>query len=148
MSKFVRVGVSSGFIISKINVHRLVKYLSEELNFKLDSLEINFVDLETIVSINNLYMKHNYPTDIVTLDFSQGISRLDTELFISYDVANENAEKYGIELNEELVRLIIHGILHVTGYDDTTSSEKRKMKRVENRLTKKYGKINLSPVIK
>ena len=148
MSKFIRVGISKGFKISKQNVHKLIGKLSEELNFKIESLDVNFVDLPTIVEINNSYMGHNYPTDIVTLDFSPEIGRLDTELFISFDVAKENAEKYGVELNNELVRLVIHGILHVIGYDDTTPSEKRKMKKIENNLTEKFGKFNLKAVIK
>jgi rRNA maturation RNase YbeY len=126
----------------------LIKSISEEIEFKIYSLEINFVDLETIKEVNNTYMKHNYETDIVTLDYSKKNDRLDTELFISYDVAKENAEKFKVSLNEELIRLIIHGILHVTGFDDTSPAEKRKMKKVENKLTKKFNNIDLSPVIK
>ncbi len=148
MSKNIRVGVSKGFKISKKSVHELIGKLSKELNFTVCSLDVNFVDLPSIVEINNSYMKHNFPTDIVTLDFSSEIGRLDTELFISFDVAKENAEKYNVEFNEELVRLIIHGILHVIGYDDTTPNEKRKMKRVENKLTEKFGQFNLKAVIK
>ncbi len=148
MSKFVHVYCSPNFTISKRIIHNLIKSISEEIEFKIYSLEINFVDLETIKEVNNTYMKHNYETDIVTLDYSKKNDRLDTELFISYDVAKENAEKFKVSLNEELIRLIIHGILHVTGFDDTSPAEKRKMKKVENKLTKKFNNIDLSPVIK
>ncbi len=148
MSKFVHVYSSPGFSISKRTVHKLVKLISDELGFKINSLEINFVDIKTIKEVNILYMKHNYETDIVTLDYSQKIDRLDTELFISYDVACENSKKFKVTFNEELIRLVIHGILHVTGYDDISSAEKRKMKKVENKLTNKFKNINLSPVIK
>ena len=148
MSKFVHVYSSPGFSISKRTVHKLVKLISDELGFKINSLEINFVDIKTIKEVNILYMKHNYETDIVTLDYSQKIDRLDTELFISYDVACENSKKFKVTFNEELIRLVIHGILHVTGYDDISAAEKRKMKKVENKLTNKFKNINLSPVIK
>ena len=148
MSKFVHVYSSPGFSISKRTVHKLVKLISDELGFKINSLEINFVDIKTIKEVNILYMKHNYETDIVTLDYSPKIDRLDTELFISYDVACENSKKFKVTFNEELIRLVIHGILHVTGYDDISSAEKRKMKKVENKLTNKFKNINLSPVIK
>ncbi len=148
MSKFVHVYSSPGFSISKRTVHKLVKLISDELGFKINSLEINFVDIKTIKEVNVSYMKHNYETDIVTLDYSQKIDRLDTELFISYDVACENSKKFKVTFNEELIRLVIHGILHVTGYDDISSAEKRKMKKVENKLTNKFKNINLSPVIK
>jgi rRNA maturation RNase YbeY len=148
LSKFVHVYCSPGFKISKRTVHKLVKAISGEMGFIVNSLEINFVDLETIKEVNNTYMKHNYETDIVTLDYSEKIDRLDTELFISYDVAKENAKKFKVTLNEELIRLVVHGILHVTGFDDTSPAEKRKMKKVENKLTNKFNNIDLSPVIK
>ncbi len=148
MLKFVKIYTSKGFKISKKEVHNLIGFLREELDFKIALLEINFVDLETIISVNSTYMKHNYPTDIVTLDFSAEIDRLDSELFISYDVAKENAVKYKVTLNEELIRLIIHGILHVTGYDDTTEKEKKKMKKIENFLTNKYSFLALNAEIK
>ena len=63
---------------------------------------------------------------------------MDAEIFISVPEAIDNSKKYAVTPDNELGRLIIHGILHLLGYDDTTVTKKRKMKVVENELTEKY----------
>jgi len=146
MSKFVSVNDTREFRIQKRAVHKLVKFLSDELNFKIFSLNISFVSSDKMIEINNAFLGHDYDTDIVTLDYSEGeggAKKLDAEIYISYNQAKRNAKKYKVSVNEEVIRLIIHGILHLTGYDDTTPNEKRKMKRAENKLTKKYSFMEL-----
>jgi len=124
--------------INKIEVHSLVNRLKKELNISIDSVTINFLTENHIIPINNRYLGHNYSTDIITFNYSGENYTLDGEIFISLDDASFYAEKYGVKLNVEILRLIIHGFLHLIGYNDHSKEEKRKMKRFENKLVNKY----------
>lgn len=131
-----------GIKINKSSLHRIVASLCNELDLKVFSLEINLVTSKTMLGINKKYLKHNYNTDIITLDYSNERNNLDGEIFISIDDASENSKKYHVTLNDEILRLVIHGILHLTGYDDVTSAKKKKMKIVEDVLVKKLQKLS------
>lgn len=130
-------------LIKKNNIHLLVKELSCDLGFKLTSLEINFISGYEIHSLNKNYLKHNYTTDIITFSYSSDKKLIDGEIFISTDDARLNSKKYKITFNEEIARLIIHGILHILGYDDQITNEKIIMKRMENKLLSTYKFILL-----
>ncbi len=131
--KNVRVYSNYKFIKKK-KVGLLVKELSGILEFDIDSLEINFISSDKIFKINSEYLNHNFTTDIITFNYSNQQKKLDGELFISIDDASENAQKYNVDLQEELARLIIHGILHLLGFDDQHKKDKIKMKQQENKL--------------
>ena len=79
-------------------------------------------------------MDHYYSTDIITFDYSENKNGIDAEIFISIDDAESNARKYKVHLKNEITRLIIHGILHLLGYDDQQKKDKIIMKRKENDL--------------
>lgn len=131
--KNVRVYSNYKFIKKK-KVGLLVKELSCILEFDIDSLEINFISSNKIYKINSEYLNHNFTTDIITFNYSNQQKKLDGEIFISIDDASENAKKYNVDLQEELARLIIHGILHLLGFDDKHKKDKIKMKQQENKL--------------
>ncbi len=134
---------NSKFKVYKRPIKKLVKFLSDELNFQVLSLEISFIDRKQMLELNKKFFYHDYDTDIITLNYSEDIKSIDTEIFISYEMAIQNAKKFRVSTNSEIIRLIIHGILHLTGYDDTTEEERKKMKRVENRLTKKFSYLEI-----
>ncbi|HEX7356508.1 MAG TPA: rRNA maturation RNase YbeY [Ignavibacteriaceae bacterium] len=125
---------SSLFKISKKNIHSLTSNLAKELNFTISSLEINFISGHKIYEINKKHLKHYYTTDIITFNYSNNSKEIDGEIFISLDDALENSKKFKVSYSEEIVRLVIHGILHLLGYDDQKSSDKKIMKRLENEL--------------
>ena len=125
-------------IISRQSIHRFVKALSGNLQFKLSSLDINFISSDEILSLNKTHLKHDYTTDIITFNYSSNKALIDGEIFISIDDARLNSKKFKIALNEEIGRLVIHGILHILGYDDQITNEKKVMKRVENKLLSTY----------
>jgi len=112
------------------------------LDFIVESLPINFISSDQIITINKEYLNHNYSTDIITFNYSGSRKNLDGEIFISIDDAKINAKGYNNSLKEELLRLVIHGILHLVGYDDIKTSDFKKMKELENSLLNKY-KITL-----
>lgn len=124
--------------LKKNRVHNLVKALSIELKFKVVNLEISFISAKSILDINKTYLKHNYTTDIITFDYLQDKKAIDGEIFISIEDAQANSKKFKVSLSNELNRLVIHGILHLLGYNDLVISDKKVMKRLENRLLSKF----------
>lgn len=124
--------------LNKKEIHKLVGVLKEELKFELESISINFLTEKQIIPINDSYLGHNYSTDIITFNYSGENYTLDGEIFISLDDAAFYAKKYDIDIKDEILRLVIHGFLHLLGYDDVDANDKRKMKRLENRLVKKH----------
>ena len=89
-----------------------------ELNFSILSLNINFVSGAEIHRINKEFLNHDFTTDIITFNYTGNKLDFDGEIFISIDDARFNAKKYKVDLQIELARLVIHGILHLMGYND------------------------------
>lgn len=138
MVKYLTVNAEYKYKINKQLVHKLVSRLQVELKFSVASLFINFVSAKTILKINKEYLNHNYSTDIITFNYSGDKKLLDGELFISIEDSKNNSHIYECTHDNELFRLITHGILHLMGYDDYTVSQKREMKKLENLLVAKY----------
>ena len=102
--------------------------------------EIVFIfcsDVE-ILRMNSLYLHHKYYTDIITFDYSEN-NVLSGDLYISLDTVQSNAKKYRTEFLGELRRVMIHGILHLCGFDDKTSADKQTMRKEENEALQRYG---------
>lgn len=129
--------------LKKSQIHKLVKSLSKDLDFSVSNLELNIISSSSMLEINKKYLNHNYSTDIITFNYSNINELIDGEIFISIDEALYNAKKFRVKLSEELARLVIHGILHLLGYDDLSYSDKKIMKRLENQLLSKNNFILL-----
>ncbi|MFD2698146.1 rRNA maturation RNase YbeY [Mesonia sediminis] len=95
--------------------------------------EINYVfcDDDFLLKINQDYLNHDTYTDIITFDYRVG-RELFSDIYISTDRVKENAEKFGVSFENELNRVMAHGILHLCGYGDATDAEKRIMREKEN----------------
>ncbi|MBI2418583.1 MAG: rRNA maturation RNase YbeY [Ignavibacteriales bacterium] len=137
MVKGVTVAILQDIPVQKNAIHKIVAFLKKELQFSIQSLEITFVTRADIHSINKSYLNHDYMTDIITFDYSDTAGNLVGELIISPDIAHANAKKYNIPYTEELVRLVIHGILHLLNYDDKTAPEKKIMFSLQEALVRK-----------
>ncbi len=85
-----------------------------------------------LLEINRRYLQHDYFTDIITFDYTEG-GRISGDLMISVDTVRANAETFGTPFEEELDRVIIHGVLHLLGYGDKSGEEARKMRELENK---------------
>lgn len=85
-----------------------------------------------ILKINKNHLKHNYFTDIITFDYSDGSRLLEAELYISVDRVKENAGKFKSGFSRELHRVIFHGILHLLGKNDKSEKEKEEMRKCED----------------
>ena len=91
-----------------------------------------FCDDEHILEVNNDYLGHDYYTDIITFDYCEG-NVLNGDLVISLETVKSNAELFHKEYDEELHRVIIHGILHLSGQNDKGPGEREQMEAAENR---------------
>ncbi len=91
-----------------------------------------FCDDEKILEVNREFLQHDYYTDIITFDYCED-DVLNGDLVISLDTVRTNAEQQGTEYNEELHRVIIHGILHLCGINDKGPGEREIMEAEENK---------------
>lgn len=98
---------------------------------KLGAISVIFCSDNYILDVNMKYLQHDYFTDIITFDYCEG-NVLSGDLFISIDSVRENAEFYGQEFDTELHRVIVHGLLHLIGYDDHTEEDKKVMRAKED----------------
>lgn len=138
MVKNLKISSVKNVRMNKTLIHNIVSLIKTEMNFKISSLEINFVNEELILEINIKYLDHNFTTDIITFNYSGENDNLDGEIFISVPDAASNAKKYKCHINAELLRLIVHGILHLLGFDDMTKEDKKEMKKNEDKLVKLF----------
>lgn len=101
--------------------------------------EINFIfcDDEYLLDINKQHLNHDYYTDIISFDYSIG-NDLHGDVFISIDRVKENAQVFNVSFEEELKRVIIHGILHYAGYKDKTEQDITLMRSKEDEKIKMF----------
>lgn len=118
--------------IKKRDTSAWIKAVAAGYGKKVGEVGYLFVDDEKILGVNNEYLGHNYYTDIITFDYDEG-DVINGDLVISLDTVRTNAEKYGKEYNEELHRVIIHGILHLCGINDKGPGEREIMEAAENK---------------
>lgn len=90
-----------------------------------------FCSDEKILEVNKQYLQHDYYTDIITFDYTEG-TKISGDLFISLDTVKSNSENFGTDYTEELHRIIIHGILHLCGINDKGPGEREIMTQKEN----------------
>lgn len=104
----------------------------------LQNLNIIFCSDTDLLNINAKYLKHDYLTDVITFDLSQENEPLIGEIYISVDRIKENAKVYGITYQRELLRVIIHGVLHLCGFGDNTKSKKNLIHAKEDHYLNLY----------
>ena len=96
------------------------------------SVNLVFLNQEELCRIHADFLNDPSPTDVITFDL--GDDKIEAEIYIGTDMAREDAEFYGAPFDHEIHRLIIHGLLHLAGYDDHEPGDRIKMKREEERL--------------
>lgn len=115
------------------------KVISDE---KKASGDLNFIltDDITLKKMNVKFLKHNYFTDVISFDYGVG-KKMNGEIYISIDTVKRNALNYKVSYNSELVRVMLHGVLHLCGYKDKSFEEKNEMNRLEDSWLKRLEEI-------
>ena len=118
--------------IKKRETTRWIKKVAATYGRKVGEIGYMFVNDEKILEVNNEYLGHDYYTDVITFDYCEG-DILNGDIVISLDTVRTNAEKFGKTYEEELYRVIIHGILHLCGINDKGPGERDIMEENENK---------------
>ncbi len=136
----------------KTIIRQWLKAIVEERGYVLGEVNIIFCSDSYILSLNKSSLGHDYYTDIITFDYCQG-NIVSGDLFISLDTVCANSKTYRQKFSPafvcELMRVMVHGLLHLSGEDDTTPYKQRKMRRAENLSLEKllsdfdYGRVSI-----
>ena len=111
--------------------NKWLRLVAESEIRRVGQINIIFCSDNYILDINQQYLQHDYFTDIITFDYCEG-DVLAGDLFISVDTVRENAIEYGTEFEDELNRVIVHGVLHLIGYDDHCDEDIAQMRKKED----------------
>lgn len=117
---------------NKNRIRRWIHLTIKEYNRNPGTINIILCSDSYLLEINTKYLKHNYFTDIITFNFNEG-DIISGELYISIERVIENSKKFRTKEEIELIRVIIHGILHLLGYKDDTKTQKDLMRKLENK---------------
>ena len=118
--------------IVEAEVSAWVKSTAATYNKVVGDVNYIFVDDETMLDINRRFIGHDYYTDHIGFDYSKD-DALSGDIYISLDTVRTNAELYGATFDDELQRIIIHGLLHLCGLRDKTDEERQLMQQAEDR---------------
>ena len=117
--------------IKKREMNAWIKAVAQKYGRRVGDIGYMFVSDEKILEVNRQYLGHDYYTDIITFDYDEG-DRINGDIVISLDTVATNAEQYGKTYEDELHRVIIHGILHLCGINDKGPGEREIMEAAEN----------------
>ena len=119
---------------SKLVLKRWLKEVAARGGYTAGDINYVFCSDDYLLEMNKQYLGHDYYTDIITFDNREDAAskRVDGDIFISIDTVRANGEEYGEGFERELHRVMAHGLLHLTGYDDGTEAEQKQMRAAEN----------------
>ena len=106
-------------------------------NCLIHDLVFLFVSDQELLAMNKKYLKHNYYTDVITFGELEG-NKISGNIAISVDRVLDNSKTYGVRFDEELKRVMVHGLLHIVGYNDKTKKEKLTMSQKETDALKMF----------
>ena len=122
-------------------VREWVRKVAESYGCRESGIGYIFCDDARILEVNRQFLGHDYYTDIITFDYTSG-RKISGELYISLDTVKSNSELFNTGYDEELHRVIIHGVLHLCGINDKGPGERAVMEAAENRALELYRKLS------
>ncbi len=134
MEKIQFLGRSKFLDKQQRKVYRsLLESLCKDHKFVISSINYVFMTDDELLTINQASLDHDDYTDIITFDLSDQEGSIDGEIYISKDRIIENANSFGVPFEEELTRVISHGVLHLMGYKDKTEKDSLEMRKAEDK---------------
>ncbi len=130
--KFQSENVTFPGTIKKRETANWIKTIAADYGKKVGELSYLFCDDQKILEMNRHYLQHDFFTDIITFDYSEGNS-IAGDIIISLETVRSNSQKYQTPFEEELRRVIIHGVLHLCGLRDKNRKEQKEMREAEDK---------------
>ena len=131
-------------LIDRGPVSRWIRRVAADYGFSVGNINYIFCSDERELEVNRQFLGHDYYTDVITFDYSTP-STLNGDIFISTDTVRSNAETVGVPFEEELLRILIHGVLHLTGQGDKTPESKAEMTAKEEKALAELR--SLTPIL-
>ena len=122
----------------KEQLYKWITAAAKKEGFEIVELNYVFCSDPYLKKMNVKFLKHNYFTDIITFDNSMVKKKIVGDIFISIDTVRFNAKQYATTFDTELHRVMIHGLLHLTGYKDTSPANQKEMRMMEDFWLKKF----------
>jgi probable rRNA maturation factor len=118
----------------KNKIRKWINYVLQSENIKIPvNIDFIFSTDQFLLKINQAYLSHNTFTDVISFELSENNNVVEGEVYISIERVRENCIIFGSSFQNELNRVILHGVLHLIGYDDKGESERQKMHELENK---------------
>ena len=136
--KKITLQVQNQFLV--LNQRHLLSWLSDcvlLLNKQIGDIHIALMGDQALLELNQKHLDHNDYTDVITFDYSTA-KEVNCDIAVSTDRVSENATYEGVSVENELARVLIHGILHCVGYSDNTPNEKQIMRKKEDEMLKRF----------
>lgn len=124
--------------IKRRETGRWIKNVIARYGKRAGDIAYVFCSDEEILRVNRRYLQHDYYTDIISFDYSAG-DVVSGDLFVSVDTVRSNSEEYRTDYAEELRRVMIHGVLHLCGFDDRAPADAERMREREDEALSCYG---------
>lgn len=128
--------------IKRREVSAWIKTVAAKHGCKTGEIAYIFCNDEKIIEVNREYLKHDYYTDIITFDYTED-NVISGDIFLSLDTVRSNSAQIGVPYEQELYRVIIHGILHLCGINDKGDGEREIMEREENEALRLGGYLTI-----
>ena len=144
MSHYIQFLGKSRFIngMQRKNIRQMLENIADNHGYIIQNICYIFMSDEELIEINQSHLQHDDYTDIITFDLSDTEASIDGEIYISVDRIQENAKKFNCSNEDELIRVISHGVLHLMGYKDKSEIDSQKIRDAENKSIKIYHGIS------
>lgn len=119
----------------------MIETIANDHGYIIQTICYIFMTDDELLEINQSHLQHDDYTDIITFDLSDTEASIDGEIYISVDRIQENAKKFNCTPEDELIRVLSHGVLHLMGYKDKSENDSQKMRDAENLSIKIYHEI-------
>ncbi len=117
-------------------IHSVAAYYGK----RIGNINYIFCNDEKILEVNRQFLQHDYYTDVITFDYSDAFI-LSGDIFISVDTVCSNARQQNVPFQQELLRILVHGVLHLTGQDDKTTETHAQMTQKEEQALRLYNEL-------
>lgn len=113
----------------------LIHRIADAEGQALGTVSIVLTDHNTVLALNRDYLDHDYVTDVLSFDLSaEGTPHIEGEIYVDLDTASERHEAFDVSFEDEALRYVVHGLLHLMGYDDSDARQQAEMRRLEDRF--------------